>query len=529
MENSSESNEIIEQRKNKFKDKISSWFKDPYTRVFILILIAAFVIRFLIFLKTMNQPLWYDGASYLATAKQWGLGLNLLDIWYYRRGFLFPLICAFLFKLGFGETGIRFVAVLFSTGLVLVTYLLISEMFNKKISLYVSIGMVLSWTILFFTGRTLTEIPAAFFLLTATLFFWKGYVKNQGNKYIYLFGLFLALAALTRMQSLMFAPAFLVYAFTKEKFKFVKNKQLWISIAIFALVLLPLLFLYWGHFGNPVTDIMAHYFGFGKQGIEQTAADQRSFSTMLDYFKNLPYILSADKFPIIFILFILGIFIFFSDLVLGFDKIFQNQELQKKLFILVWIVASFLILGRITDYVEQRYVIPCLPFLFLIALSPIMTLENMSEKFIKSKKVAGFIIFVLVIFLFYSNYTFGNGLIDNKLTSYAEVKEAGLWLKQNSNPQDIVITASMPQIQYYSERSSYDFGVNESDFEINRLEKLNPRFFILSVFESHPQWVLEYPQNHQDLLVPVQAYSQTIQGQQSPVLVIYEFNRSVSG
>jgi hypothetical protein len=126
--------EDIEKRKLNLVKKIKklfSWVEDNYDRVFLLVLIAAFLIRFWIFMQTIDQPLWWDGATYLATAKRWALGLNITDVWYYRRAFFWPLFSSLFFILGLGETGIRFSLVIFSTGIVALSYFIIKKMFNN--------------------------------------------------------------------------------------------------------------------------------------------------------------------------------------------------------------------------------------------------------------------------------------------------------------------------------------------------------------------------------------------------------------
>jgi 4-amino-4-deoxy-L-arabinose transferase-like glycosyltransferase len=208
----------IEKRKDSIKKKFSSWIKDNCDKVLIALLVISFIIRILIFIKTMNQPLWWDEADYLSAAKKWGIGINVGDIWYYRRGFLWPLIGALFFKLGIGEISMRFLVVLLSTGTVALSYFVIAKMFDKKSALLVSIGIAFSWISLFFTGRVLTDIPGTFVLLLALLFFWKGYVLKEGNRYLYLFGLFYALALLVRFQFAMFAIPILIFIFTREKF-----------------------------------------------------------------------------------------------------------------------------------------------------------------------------------------------------------------------------------------------------------------------------------------------------------------------
>jgi 4-amino-4-deoxy-L-arabinose transferase-like glycosyltransferase len=471
----------------------------------------------------MNQPLWWDEADYLSASKKWGLGVNVGDIWYYRRGFLFPLIGALLFKLGIGEIGLRFSEVIFSTGLVIVSYFLIAKMFDKKKALLTSICLACSWIYIFFTGRVLTDIPSAFFLLLSLLFFWKGYVLKEGNKFIYFFGLFFALATLIRMQSLMFAIPLLIYILIKEKFKMFKNKRLWIAFGIFAIMLVPQFILYASKYGNPVQDILAHYFGI--EGASSGEYLPKTASTLFDYILNLPYILGGQVGfgKILFFLFLAGAGLFLFDFFLGIDKLLKNEEIQKRLLIILWIAIPFLILGYITVYVEQRYASACLVFLFFIAVTPLIKISDfLSSKSKNEKKnylaLAVFVVIILII----PNIAWGNTLTEQKIPSYLEIQQAGIWIKENSNSSDMVITQSRPQMVYYAERSVQNSTSkileDEPNFEKEMVE-LKPRYLVLSSYEQSPDWLYNYPQNHPDKLIPVQTYPQT----QQPMVIIYEF------
>ena len=518
------------------KGLLTGWIEDNYDKVFLAVLIIALIIRIWFFTKTMNQPLWWDAADYLTAAKKWGLGLNVRDIWYARRGFLWPLIGAGFFKIGLGETSIRFLEVLLSTGIIATSYFLIKNMFNKRLALMTSIGLTASWVILFFTGRPLTSIPATFFLLLATLFFWKGYVKKQGDKFLYLFGAFYALAVLTRMQYLLFALPFLVLIFTKEKFRFLKNKKLWVALLIFLLVFSPQIISYTKNYGNPVTDLIGYYFGIEGLAPSGQVGGERTLSTAFDYFKDLPYILTGKNTSIIsslfspsvylFPIFLIGTILFFLDLILGFDKILKNHELQKKLFILLWIGTLFFVLGYITSYVEHRYVLPALPFIFMIASIPIIKIGAFLKKQGLNEKLIPIIVIGLLVALLIPGLIWSNQLTESKKTSYLEIKQAGEWLKANSNPEDIVITNSLPQIAYYSELSTYPFdlgktgsqtGITREGFE-EFVKENKPRFMIMSLLEAHEDWAKQYILENQAKLRPAQAY---YQGEQ-PVLVIYE-------
>ena len=386
------------EKQENIKHLLFGWIQDSYDKLFLLIFLVALIIRILVYLKTNDQVLWWDAADYMASAKRWaGINPNLIDMWYYRRGFLWALIGTLFFAIGIGEIGMRILVVLLSTGIVFVSYFLISEMFNKKLALLTSLGITLSWVFLFFTGRLLTEIPATFFLLTSLIFFWKGYMKNQGIKYFILFGIFAALTVLTRMQYLMFVIPILLLALVREKHKIFVNKKLWISIIIFLIILIPHFILYNKHFGNPILDLTNYYLGI--EGVSKTGevgVELAKTSDLFLYINNLPYILDANQkgysslFVIspIYLLFIIGFFLFFIDLFLGFDKIFSNDTIQKKFFILSFIVLSFLFLGYMAPQLEQRYIMPVIPFLFFIAVYPFYYITGFLKEKINPKTIA---------------------------------------------------------------------------------------------------------------------------------------------
>src|SRR5690606_13942528 len=91
--------------------------------VIALIVIFALGIRVFFFVETFDQPLWWDEAEYLSTAKHWAF-----DVPYNvnpQRPPLFSLISALTFAGGFGEGFIKFFYVLLpSIFLVFAVYLL---------------------------------------------------------------------------------------------------------------------------------------------------------------------------------------------------------------------------------------------------------------------------------------------------------------------------------------------------------------------------------------------------------------------
>lgn len=526
----------VEKRKEVVSNFFTSWITSNYDKLFLIILAIAFIVRLLVYSKTQDQALWWDAADYMAAAKRWGLGLDTIDIWYYRRGFLWPLLGSLFFKLGLGEYSIRFFVVLLSTGIVFASYQLISIMFNKKLAFLTSIPLALSWVFIFFSGRPLTNLPATFFFLLALIYFWKAYVLDQGKKYFLFFGLFYALACLIRMQYVMFAVSFLALAIVKEKHKFLFNKWLWASIIVFLIVFIPQFTMQNTYFGNPIQDLATYYLGVGGSETGEVGVALAKTSDLFLYFFNIPYVLDANTngytslfvLSPFYILFVIGFFLFFSDLFFGFDKIFKNKLIQKKFFILFWMITTFLFLGYIAPHLEQRYIMPLIPFLFMIAMYPIyLAIPKIKEK-IKIKDIYLMIgIAAILIFLLIPNYEFGFDLIESKKLSYNEIKEAGEWIKANSEPSDIIIGGSLPQLTYYSERTVYPLHLGyRREIERSNEQERNqfildnrPRYYSISVLEADPQWTFEYPAKYPELLKPVHF----IGNPQQPTLIIYEF------
>jgi len=514
-----EVDEIIKKRKERIVGTVKDFIKNNKTLMILLLIDLVIKIYFLWITK--NQPIWWDAGAYLGTAKRWaGIG-NLSDVWYYRRGFLFPLICSLFYGIGFGEIGIRIAIVFASVGFLLVSYLLISEMINKRLAIYTVAAMIGSWVILFFSMRPLTYMPSPLILFIALLFFWKGYMKEQGNHYIYLFALFFAFSVFMRMQNLMFAPVFLIAVILKDKWRFIIDKRWWVCLFIFGLVIAPVLVIYSQHYGNPVTDITSYYLGIGKSDL---GVEKKTTSYPFAYFKDIPYQLFGSSMNNItgnlLIMLIVGSIMFFGEILLGINFIFKNKKIQTKLFIFMWIVVFYILMGHLSgDAIFQGYIIPAIPFLFMLFSFPFFTIE-------KNYKIKLMPLFLLVIIV--PNMMWAGEIINIKLDSYGEIKSAGDWIREHSNINDIVISSSYPQIAYYSERKTYPFGVageipedkiprNESEFHQYVLEE-KPRYIVLSAIQRSEDWAYNYPIKHKESWQVVNILNK---GEQ-PILAIYE-------
>ncbi|MEK6934844.1 MAG: hypothetical protein AABW46_03125, partial [Nanoarchaeota archaeon] len=122
-------------------------------------------------------------------------------------------------------------------------------------------------------------------------------------------------------------------------------------------------------------------------------------------------------------------------------------------------------------------------------------------------------------------------VIKNKKDTYLQVKEAALWMKENSDVNDKIFSVSKPQTFYYSQRETltytefltengeYELIEDSEKFEEFLLEE-RPKYVTVSIFEYLPPWINPYIEEHRNMFFPVQGY---LMGNQ-PVLIIYEVN-----
>jgi hypothetical protein len=168
---------------------------------------------------------------------------------------------------------------------------------------------------------------------------------------------------------------------------------------------------------------------------------------------------------------------------------------------------------------DERYILIAYPAAYAMAGYALFYITESISKNINKTLSILFILVVLVL-VAYPQFNRAESLIDAKKDSYLQVKEAGLWIKDHSQPGDIILGRSVPQLIYYSEKMCNNIPDNESEF-IPFINSSKPKYLVLSVFEQHPAWVYSWPQQNQNLVFPVQAYSMD---NQQPILIIYEFN-----
>jgi len=506
--------DIIEKRKEELKKKISSFLKDRYNLYFIGIFIFAIFIRLYYFALTKNQPLWWDEASYGSIAK------NLVSHQFENvpiiinesviRPFFLPFLWSILLRLDFSEPMIRFTLVLLPSILsVFFVYLSAKELYNKRIAIISSFIFAGLWIHLFYSVRLLTGITALFFSLVSIYLFIRSY-KNDFKFNLFFFSIFfLSLAFLMRYPFALVGFVYLFFILLTGRVKFFTKKS----------------FLTGGFFGMFPVFIFLVY-NFIKKGsffpavgtYSSGIAEIRGFAFYT--FGFVPHILQKT----FLILFFIGLFLVVFELILGYGIIRKTKRLESNLLILILLTSVFIFFVFITKFSEDRYLFICmLSFLCLIALG----VDYIYKLLVKHNKLLAIsIIFFILLFGAYQHLKFGDAMIKSKKSSFTQMRDAFLWLKDNSNKGDKIMVANYAELYslYYAERVPYSTPADIDSFK-KEIEEFKPDFFVMHFFNKHYEYLYQYIQSQ-----PRELKIENIWffNQQNPAVIIYSINTSTS-
>lgn len=514
------------------QDKFKMWFKQKDNLLLAGLIVFTVLLRIYYFLKVGEQPIWWDEGDYLAIAKVWATGMDTPEWWSHFTGMrplLLPLIWTLFFKVGLGEMSLRFFTLLLpSIASVYLVYLLGRDLYSKKTGLIAGLMFSVFWVFSFYSFRLLTDIPAVFFGLLCFYFFWGKYIKENKPSGLYLSMLFGVIAFSIRFPYALVPVTNALFLIFTRRLSVFRDKTIWKGVGLTILFLLPyLIYLSFNNFAP-----LQFYFGDKAVSIKEPIG-----------WYVIPLLLSLPHSIWIFAFF-LGLLSLYP-LILSTDLIWKQKtkEFNPDILLILWIFIHLIFYVAIIRGATDRWLLMLLPAMFILSGKGIEWGANFISKYNKSISL----IFIVIILAggFYQNISHGDSLINLKKDTYKEVKLAGEWLKENTLPDSKIVTASIVQNQYYSERQSYDYN-KDNDFLFNmgcidlygatstnstcqlaseslfnqKVAEINPDYFIASVFEPvfTPQWVYSYGERNN--LTPVQGY---LDSNGNPLLIIYKF------
>jgi 4-amino-4-deoxy-L-arabinose transferase-like glycosyltransferase len=350
-----------------------------------------------------------------------------------KMGFRAPLlpyllVPFYLFNLDF--LIIFFIPVIGTLSVFLI-YLLGKNLFNKKTGIYSAIIFLLIPLHIIYSAKILTGVLFTFLILLTFLCFWKGYEQNN-KKYKVLFGVFLALALLSRYTALWIMPIFLIYFLIRDKsLKFLKDKYLGYSILAFFGTLIPLFIYGILEYNNPIGSFIHGAKGSGYWG---------GLQSWTFFFEHWWQIFSIIGFIFIIVL-----------IYLLYKKDFYKKEIY---LLLIWFVF-FLGMAIYMPHKEDRFILAIVPTIALISGYFINKIKKY-KKFI----LIG-IVFITLLSLysqFYSNYNL----------SYTDTNKC--FLESNKfletiDKNSIIVTDESSVVYYYTKLETR-FYPNPWNYEI---------------------------------------------------------------
>lgn len=474
---------------------IKDWVKNNW--IFIGIVLFAIGIRIYYFVLTSGQALWWDSSEYMNMANRFAFGTD------YTFGPVRPILMSSIFSLFLKISNTELLPRLFmlfiSVLSVIGIYYLGKEVVNKRVGLISAFLMSIFYLNLFFTYRLLVDLPSLTFFIFSALFFYK-YHKTKSGKFLYLAAFIVGVGMMFKLSTAFILIPFFIFILVTD-IQFLKRKEIWISLGVFLATISP--YIIWGYFefgGFVLSQASAHvapenYFNF--------------FGILKNYFLLFPTYFSW----ITLIAFSLGL-LFMYKIIIYFDLLIKGDEKMRSDFYLFLIfIIPLILVSILINHNENRYIITVFPAVMIIAGSFLDKIYKLIRE--KNKIIAILSLVLLLSFAGYYQLNSADDLIKGKITTYGTLKGAGLWIDNNLE-DSIIATRSQPQTKYYSGMNVIGIPPTEEEFEEWRKE-FNPKYFMVSVFESHPQWSLSYGERNN--LSVVQAY---VTPDNQPILVIYK-------
>jgi len=308
-----------------------------------------------------NNPLWWDEAVYIGMGKYIFSG-GSIGFWEEIRPPLVPVFSGVLWKLGFDPLPAgRAMAMLFSAGTIVLTYLIGKRAFGEKVGIAAAVMLAFTKIFFYFSTLLLSDIISLFFAMAAIY----AYISIKSEKAMFITGILATMAFLARFPMAAVAAAIAVSILASEKAgrKAAFNlesafNKLCDFISGFLLFVIPYLI---------ANEYL--YGSFAKPFLSANKNITKIYSWLYDlgygfYFNEL-WVQST------FLAFAAAGAIYFMT-----KKIWQDKEKLP-----VFAAALFLMLYfTLLNHKEARYMLAFLPYLFIIAAYGFFEILRMFEK-----------------------------------------------------------------------------------------------------------------------------------------------------
>ncbi|MBN4049025.1 glycosyltransferase family 39 protein [archaeon AH-315-M20] len=326
--------------------------------IFFIIFLLFFIVK--VFSLFVSHDIWWDSSVFLGMGK-YIYSFGDVGLWEASRPIVWPLILGFFWKSGLDAVFFgKLIVVLFSLGILSLTYIIAYELFDKKIAVIAALFLALSQTFFLFNNILHTEIPSTFFLLLGFYFFVKERYEFSG--------LALGIAFMTRFFHIIaFVPLFLILIYLIKKKKESIKSLLKFSL-FFMIPIIPYLILNMVLYKNPLFPFLLQSF-------------LTKYTGWVFYQPFNFYFIGLVKENILVLFSIIGLIFIFRK--------FEIKKISLALMFLFLFIPYTLIAHK-----ETRLLISTLPFLYILTSYGIFYFIDLFKK-----KKTLILSLLLVIFL----------------------------------------------------------------------------------------------------------------------------------
>lgn len=373
----------------------------------------------------------------------------------------FPyMIMLSYFVLGFGDGAARTVAPLMGTLGVAALYLWGGRIFNKKVALLASLLLAAFWLNVFISTKTITDIIIGTMFSAALLAFYVA-VENPGTKFLgkvdypYAAGALLGLSFLTKEVAYILPFMFLAYLAITGQVGRLKSKKALIAIGIALLLFLP-----WAYRNTVVSGDPFEISKWKGQYASGGAAPDFLYyvNSFTSWFGTIETYL----------------------LVAGLVLLLVNLKGRPEKFLLVWLLMGMAFFSWY-GVKEPRFLMPIYPaFALAMAYVP----EGLKKLTKMDGKILYALAAIVIIVVAASNSTNASAQVAGRASGYSGLKEAGVFIGQNSKENESAVAGSIMQIRYYSLRET--LGMPGSGVDLEKLiAENNVKYVVIDTWEPY--------------------------------------------
>jgi len=285
-----------------------------------------------------------DDSYYLEFAERIYKGLEFRPtkyVWSVRVGVYLPVVLSWKI-FGISEFSTSLFFLLYSIGVVLMTYFIGKELFNERVGLVASLLISVFPLDVIYSTQVGPDLPFQLFSAAAVLFFLKSYKFSKGYKiYSFLAGLFLGIAYIFKEMVFLVLVSFGFYILcdmivNKKSFAFLINRKLIIAFLIFFIGISLV------HFAQNVYlyNLTDEWF-FGEKAKEWTLKHDGNKNDDFTVYPRAMLNREENRFRWIHSKPLLGFIYYF--VVIGIVILILRRKLCKNnLFLIFWLTALFL-------------------------------------------------------------------------------------------------------------------------------------------------------------------------------------------